>query len=75
MISLRGIFPPRVPPRPTSVNRTTTDFTAAFGGGVSFLASHHRSFDVDDVDARYMAIFGPRDAHIGRYGGGITYRF
>jgi hypothetical protein len=66
------IAPPRFLPRTTSVNRTTTDFTAALGGGVSFLAGGHWSFD---VDARYMAIFGPRDAHIGRYGGGITYRF
>jgi hypothetical protein len=66
------IVPPRLLPRTTSVNRTTTDFTAALGGGVSFLAGGDWSFD---VDARYLAIFGPRDAHIGRYGGGITYRF
>jgi len=66
------IFPPILPPRTESITRTTTDFAATFGGGVSFLTSDHWSFD---VDARYIGIFGERDAQIGRYGGGITYRF
>ena len=64
------IFPP--PPQRESIARTTTDFAATFGGGVSFLTNDHWSFD---VDARYIGIFGERDARIGRYGGGTTYRF
>ena len=66
------IFPPILPPRAESITRTTTDFVATFGGGVSFLTNDHWSFD---ADARYITIFGGRDAQIGRYGGGITYRF
>jgi len=66
------IFPPILPPRTESIARTTTDFAATFGGGVSFLTNDHWSFD---ADARYITIFGGRDAQIGRYGGGITYRF
>jgi opacity protein-like surface antigen len=66
------IYPPILPPRTESITRTTTDFAATFGGGVSFLTSDHWSFD---VDARYIGVFGERDAQIGRYGGGITYRF
>jgi hypothetical protein len=42
------------------------------GGGVSFLTNDRWSFD---VDARYVGIFGQRDAQIGRFGGGVTYRF
>jgi len=67
-----AIFPPPFLPRTESIDRTTTDFTATFGGGVSFLTNDHWSLD---VDARYIEIFGRRDAQIGRYGGGITYRF
>lgn len=63
---------PSLLPRSEFISRTTTDFTATFGGGVSFLAGDHVSFD---VDARYFGIFGRRDAQIGRFGGGITYRF
>jgi hypothetical protein len=66
------IFPPPFAPRTESIDRTTTDFAAIFGGGVSFLTNEHWSLD---VDARYIEIFGRRDARIGRYGGGITYRF
>jgi len=66
------IFPPILTPRTESIPRTTTDFAATFGGGGSFLAGDHWSFD---VDARYIGVFGERDAQIGRYGGGITYRF
>jgi hypothetical protein len=61
--------------RPTvteSVAQTTTDFAATLGGGVSFLTDGRWSFD---VDARYVGIFGQRDAQIGRFGGGVTYRF
>jgi hypothetical protein len=66
------IFPAPFPPQTESITNTTTDFAAAFGGGVGFLANDHWSFD---VDARYIGIFGWRDLRIGRYGGGITYRF
>jgi opacity protein-like surface antigen len=63
---------PLLPAVNESIARTTTDFAAILGGGVSFLTNDHWSFD---VDARYIGIFGGRDAQIGRYGGGITYRF
>jgi len=66
------IVPPPFLPRTESIDRTTTDFATTFGGGVSFLTNDHWSID---VDARYIEIFGRRDAQIGRYGGGITYRF
>ena len=66
------IVPAPLPPRSESIARTTSDFAATFGGGISFLTTDHWAFD---VDARYTGIFGNRDIHIGRYGGGITYRF
>jgi hypothetical protein len=66
------IFPVPLPPLTESITNTTTDFAAIFGGGVSFLTNDHWSLD---VDARYIGIFGWRDLRIGRYGGGITYRF
>ena len=65
------IFPALLP-RSQSISRTTTDFTATFGGGISFLTNDQWSID---VDGRYIEIFGRRDARIGRVGGGITYRF
>ena len=61
--------------RPTlteSFVHTTTDFAATVGGGISFLTNGRWSFD---VDARYIGIFGQRNAQIGRFGGGVTYRF
>jgi opacity protein-like surface antigen len=59
-------------PQIESIARTTTDFAVASGGGVSFLTNDHWSFD---VDARYIGILGERDVRLGRYGGGVTYRF
>jgi hypothetical protein len=61
-----------IPTRRETVSRTTTDFAATLGGGVSFATGRNWSVD---VEARYLGIFGPRDIRTGRYGGGITYRF
>lgn len=67
------IVPVPVPgPFRESYSVVTTGFAATLGGGLSILTSDHWSID---VDARYVAIFGSRDLQIGRYGGGITYRF
>lgn len=66
------ISPVVLPPRSEPIARTTTDFAATFGGGIAFLTNDHWSID---VDARYIGIFGWRDLRIGRYGGGISYRF
>ena len=63
---------PLPPPVSQSIARTTTDFVATLGGGVSLLTGDHWAFD---VDARYVGLLGSRDLHIGRYGGGISYRF
>jgi hypothetical protein len=75
-ILLAGIGSPIILPAPfpesESLSRTTTDFAVSFGGGVSFLMNDHWSLD---GDARYFGIFGRQDDQIGRYGGGITYRF
>jgi hypothetical protein len=79
------VYPPSLPPtlfggpavvtalavaRP--IARTTTDFAATLGGGISVLIGDHWSVD---VDARYIGFFGDRETHIGRYGAGPTYRF
>jgi len=51
---------------------TTSDFAMTIGGGVSRLIGAHLSLD---GDARYIGVTGYRDLHIGRFGGGVTYRF
>jgi hypothetical protein len=56
----------------SEITRTTTDFAATFGGGVSFITGDQWSLD---ADARYIEIFGERDVRIGRYGGSISFRF
>ena len=42
------------------------------GGGVSLRATDRWWFD---VDARYFGVLGDRDLQVGRYGGGVTFRF
>src|SRR5258705_344924 len=53
---------PVPPPVSQSIARTTTDFVATLGGGVSLLTGDHWAFD---VDARYVGLLGSRDLHIG----------
>lgn len=65
-------FPTLLRPQIESITRTTTDFAATIGGGIGILTSDHWSLD---IDARFIGIFGQRDARVGRYGGGVTYRF
>jgi opacity protein-like surface antigen len=66
------VLVPQPSPFRESFSVVTTGFAATLGGGVSILTNDHWSVD---ADARYVAIFGSRDLQIGRYGGGITYRF
>ena len=68
----RIVVVPEPAPFRESFSIVTTGFAATLGGGLSILTNDHWSID---VDSRYVAIFGSRDLQIGRYGGGITYRF
>ncbi len=54
------------------IESTATAFATTIGGGVAFRMSDHLTFD---VDARYLALFGRRDRHLARVGGGVTARF
>ena len=63
---------PVVPPFQESIRRSTTDVAITMGGGISFAMGSQWSID---GDARYVAIVGDRDLQMGRFGGGISYRF
>lgn len=63
------IFPPS---SSFEVRRSSTDMTATLGGGLAVLLDEHLSID---ADLRYLAVLGPRDLNIGRFGLGISYRF
>ena len=49
-----------------------TDLALTLGGGVSFRTTEHLWID---VDLRYLGMFGDKNLHVGRFGGGVTYRF
>ena len=51
---------------------STTNLALTVGGGVSFLAGGHVSVD---VDLRYLRLMGEADRNVGRFGGGVSYRF
>ena len=65
-------LPRIVPPIQESIRRSTTDVAITMGGGISFAMGSQWSID---GDARYVAIVGDRDLQMGRFGGGISYRF
>jgi len=54
------------------ISRSFTDVALTAGGGLDIRLSPRWAID---VDLRYTALVGSRDLHIGRYGGGISYRF
>jgi opacity protein-like surface antigen len=64
------IFPPPDIRSPFTVS--TTDLALTVGGGVSILAVHGMSID---VDLRYLHLMGTEDRSIGRFGAGVSYRF
>jgi opacity protein-like surface antigen len=54
------------------LSRTFTAVALNVGGGVSINLDRRWAAD---VDLRYLSLLGSRTTHIGRYGGGISYRF
>lgn len=59
-------------PGPSTVTTTTTNMALTLGGGASLLVS--RRFSVD-LDLRALHIMGDPGRTIGRFGGGVSYRF
>ena len=51
---------------------STISLALTAGAGVSILAGGHVSID---VDVRYLRLIGDEDRNIGRFGGGVSYRF
>jgi opacity protein-like surface antigen len=64
------IVPSRSISQPSS--RVFTDLALTLGGGVSVRAADRLWID---ADLRYLALVGARDLHVGRFGGGVSYRF
>ena len=64
------IYPPPDIRSPYTIS--TTELALTVGGGVSILAVHGMSID---VDVRYLHLMGNEDRNIGRFGGGVSYRF
>jgi opacity protein-like surface antigen len=54
------------------ITRATTDVAVTIGGGISVMMADHWSVD---ADARYFGVAGQASADLGRFGGGLTYRF
>jgi opacity protein-like surface antigen len=69
--ALSLIFPPS-PDIRSPFTVSTTDLALTVGGGVSVLATHGMSID---VDLRYLHLMGTEDRSIGRFGAGVSYRF
>jgi opacity protein-like surface antigen len=69
-----GIVVPLVLPAPTTVvlKSDSTDLALTIGGGVSFPIIKLMSID---AEARYLSLLGRRDFNVGRFGGGVTFRF
>src|SRR5262249_2894670 len=53
------------------ISRTVASVALTAGGGVSINLNRRWSAD---VDLRYISLVGSRTTHIGRYGGGISYK-
>lgn len=67
-------IPPGIPVviPPQLVTQSSTDLALTLGGGVSVLVAAHVSID---VDLRYLRLVANRDLNVGRFGGGLSYRF
>jgi opacity protein-like surface antigen len=75
-VPLDSLLPglPNLPaiPRSQSLSTSFTDLALTLGGGVNIFTTNRLAVD---VDLRYIALLGTRDLHIGRFGGGISYKF
>ena len=73
-IDLRALGLNTIPilPQPNDVEFTNTNMALTLGGGASFLLGNH--FAVD-ADLRLLHIMGNDSRNIGRFGGGVSYRF
>ena len=70
--SLQSTPAPIIVPQPTPYLFSTTNLALTAGGGVSILVGGHLSAD---VDVRYLRLMGDEDRNIGRFCGGVSYRF
>lgn len=61
-----------VPGAPTTIDFTSVNMALTLGGGASFLISDRVSVD---ADLRILSFFGDAERNIGRFGGGVSYRF
>ena len=59
-------------PNPASIDFTSTNMVLTLGGGASFLITDRVSLD---ADLRVVSLFGDAERTIGRFGGGVSYRF
>lgn len=59
-------------PGPSTIESTTTNMALTLGGGASFLLTDHVAID---ADIRVLHIMGDESRNIGRFGGGVSYRF
>jgi len=55
-----------------SISTSSTSLALTLGGGINIYTTDRLAID---VDLRYLALLGDRDVHLGRFGGGITYKF
>jgi opacity protein-like surface antigen len=69
-----GAIPTAIPVSfgPIEFETTSTGLALTIGGGASFLVSDHLSVD---LDLRHVYIREIPDSTIGRFGGGVSYRF
>jgi opacity protein-like surface antigen len=65
-----GMLP--IMPGPSAIDSTTTNMALTLGGGASFLLTDHVALD---ADLRVLHIMGDDSRNIGRFGGGVSYRF
>ena len=59
-------------PGPSSITSTSVSMALTLGGGASFLVTNHLSVD---ADLRILRLLGENNRNIGRFGGGVSYRF
>jgi opacity protein-like surface antigen len=69
-----GLFCPQVVLGQTTVrvDDDSTDLALTIGGGVSIRVRGPMAID---VEGRYLSLLGRRDYNVGRFGGGLTFRF
>jgi opacity protein-like surface antigen len=71
-LGLVGINTVPIMPGPSPIEITTTNMALTLGGGASFLLTGHVALD---ADVRILHIMGNDARNIGRFGGGVSYRF